>query len=309
MDIENQKKLCYNLTYACSYFHRKMRGLYDISKNRKDKILVKAMKYKIAVFDIDGTLTNSKKEITKATYDAIMMLQQKGVIVVIASGRPTAGVLPIASKIHLEEYGGYILSFNGGKITNLKTKEVIYEQILPSGIITQIAAMADSCQCTTLIHIDDKVLTNHKDNEFAVLEARVNGLQLQEIKSFSDYASLPLNKCMVVEKGSYLAALEPDFVRAFGSQVNIFRSEPFFLEIVPQGVDKANCLSHLLKHLHIKREETAAFGDGFNDKTMIAYAGMGIAMGNAQSEVKAAADFVTKSNDEDGIAYAIEQLF
>lgn len=270
---------------------------------------MKAMKYKIVAFDIDGTLTNTNKEISPATYNAIMELQRQGVIVVIASGRPTAGGLPIASKLHLEEYGGYILSFNGGKITNLKTNEVIYEQLLPKGIVTQIADMADSCQCTTLIHVDDKVLTNHKDNEFAILEAGVNGLQLEEIKSFTDYASTPLNKCMVVEQGDYLAALEPDFVHAFGKQANIFRSEPFFLEIVPKEVDKAEGLSHLLKHLHLNREDMAAFGDGFNDITMLSYAGMGIAMGNAQSEVKKAADFVTKSNDQDGIAYAIRQLF
>lgn len=267
------------------------------------------MNYKIAVFDIDGTLTNSKKEITPSTYNAIMNLQKNGVIVVIASGRPTFGVLPVASQLHLAEYGGYILSFNGGKITNLQTQEVIYEKVLPEGIVTRIAAMADFYQCTTLIHITDKVLTNHKDNEYAILEARVNGLALQEIPDFSNYATTPLNKCMVVEKGEYLSTIEPEFVTAFAKEVNVFRSEPFFLEIVPQGVDKADSLSHLLAHLNLKREDMAVFGDGFNDKTMIAYAGMGIAMKNAQDEVKAVADFITRSNDEDGISYAIEQLF
>ena len=95
---------------------------YHVSK----KEIVKEMAYEVLVLDIDGTLTNSKKEISEKTLEAVINAQKEGIKVVIASGRPTAGIKEIAKKVKLDEYGGYVLSYNGGKITNFKTKEVIY---------------------------------------------------------------------------------------------------------------------------------------------------------------------------------------
>ena len=89
------------------------------------------MDYKVLVLDIDGTLTNSKKEITSKTKKALRKAYEKGVKVVLASGRPTPGILPIAEDIGFDEFGGYILSFNGGKIIDYKSKEVIFQKILP----------------------------------------------------------------------------------------------------------------------------------------------------------------------------------
>ena len=104
-----------------------------------------------------------------------------------------------------------------------------------------------------------------------------------------------------------LAILEKEMQQKFGDRLSIYRSEPFFLEFMPMNVDKANSLAHLLEHLGLKREELIAIGDGFNDLSMIKYAGLGVAMSNAQEIVKENADKVTKSNEEDGVAYIIEE--
>ena len=92
-------------------------------------------------------------------------------------------------------------------------------------------------------------------------------------------------------------------------QISVYRSEPYFLELVPLGIDKARSLAVLLEKIGITREEMIAMGDGYNDLSMIKYAGLGIAMGNAQEPVKAAADYIAPSNDEDGVAIAVEQHF
>ena len=94
-----------------------------------------------------------------------------------------------------------------------------------------------------------------------------------------------------------------------GRKINVFRSEPYFLELVPQGIDKALSLSVLLENIGMTREEVIAIGDGYNDLSMIKFAGMGVAMGNAQEPVKKAADYITLTNDEDGVAEAIERIF
>lgn len=92
-------------------------------------------------------------------------------------------------------------------------------------------------------------------------------------------------------------------------QISVYRSEPYFLELVPLGIDKARSLAVLLEKIGITREEMIAMGDGYNDLSMIKYAGLGIAMGNAQEPVKAAADYIAPSNDEDRVAIAVEQHF
>lgn len=90
--------------------------------------------------------------------------------------------------------------------------------------------------------------------------------------------------------------------------MGVFRSEPYFLELVPKGIDKARSLSVLLEKLGMTKDEMIAVGDGFNDLSMIQYAGLGVAMANAQKVVKENADFITLSNEEDGVAHVVEKF-
>jgi len=108
-------------------------------------------------------------------------------------------------------------------------------------------------------------------------------------------------------EGDYLATLEPLIKEKYKNTLNVYRSEPYFLEILPQNIDKAYSLSKLLEHLNLSKDEMIACGDGFNDLTMVEYAGLGVAMANAQDIVKEAADYITLSNDEDGIVHVLEK--
>ena len=115
-----------------------------------------------------------------------------------------------------------------------------------------------------------------------------------------------ITKCLVSGKEQCLEKLERKLQSYFGNQLSIYRSEPFFLEIMPANVNKAQALEKLLKYLKYNRKMLIACGDGLNDISMIEYAGIGVAMGNAQDIVKEKADFITKSNAEDGVANAID---
>lgn len=267
------------------------------------------MKYKILVLDIDGTLTNSRKEVSDVTKAAIFGIMQKGVTVVIASGRPTQGVEPLARELKLDEYGGYILSFNGGRIMNCQTREVIYEQVMPKKMLSRLSDFGEAFECAMMSYDGNTVITKDPTDPFIMLEARINKLPVRKIEDFGDYDEVDVNKCIITGEGDYLATIEPKFQRVFGSRLNIYRSEPFFLELMPKNIDKAYSLSKLLEKLGLTKEEMVACGDGFNDSTMIKYAGLGVAMKNAQPIVKEVADFITKSNDEDGVAYVIEKFF
>ena len=106
----------------------------------------------------------------------------------------------------------------------------------------------------------------------------------------------------------YLAMVEPRVKAAMGKNFSVYRSEPFFLEVLPRGIDKAQSLERLLSHIGLSREQMIACGDGYNDLTMIQYAGLGVAMENAVLPVRKAADFITYSNNDDGVAHVVEKF-
>ncbi len=266
------------------------------------------MNYKILVFDLDGTLTNSKKEITPYTKEVLDRYIEAGGIVVLASGRPTYGIWPVAKALELEKKGGYILSFNGGRILNCKTGEIIFDQILENDTLSYIRELAIQHQTVLLTYEDEYVITETADDIYLEKECKINNMKVKQVENLAEYVDFPVNKCLMTAHGNHLAEVEIKVREALGENYSVYRSEPFFLEIMPKNIDKAASLERLLEHLGKTREEMAAFGDGYNDKSMIEYAGLGVAMQNAQDAVKACADCVTLSNDEEGVAYMVNKL-
>lgn len=266
------------------------------------------MDKKVLVLDIDGTLTNAKKEITPRTKRAIFDMQKKGHKIVLASGRPTAGVWPIAEKLKLSEYGGYILSFNGAKVIQCQTKEIISQNVIPKELIPDIYQAA-VIQHTGLISYSERtILAATEIDEYIRLEAKINHMEIENVENFIEYISFPITKCLMTGPGEHMEVVEQRLKKQFEGKLSIYRSEPFFLEIMPMNVDKAFALETLSKYLNLTREHFISCGDGFNDVTMIEFAGLGVAMENAQEKVKKAADYITKSNEEDGVASVIEQF-
>lgn len=266
------------------------------------------MAYEILVLDIDGTLTNSKKEISDKTYRSIMAIQGRGHKVILASGRPTPGILPLADKLKLAEYGGFILSFNGAKIINCKNGEVIFQQVLNRDFLPFLHKTARENGVGLLSYEGDCVITDSAIDKYMEIESRINGIPIKQVENFPSYITFDIHKCLMTGDPDILKRMEPDLKEHFADNLNIYRSEPFFLEIMPKNIDKAYSLGKLLDYLGLSREQMISCGDGFNDISMIEYAGMGVAMANAQEIVKSKADYITLSNDEDGIAHVIEEF-
>ena len=267
------------------------------------------MAYQWIVLDIDGTLTNSRKEIPPRTKQALLFLQSRGVGVILASGRPTFGVEPIARQLELKRWGGYILSYNGGKITECATGKTVFRKELPAGAAVQLAALKQRLGTELLSYEGTCVITENPEDPYVQKEAAINKMEIRKISSFADYVTFPVTKCLMVGEGNYLGQIEPLVAAELGEAFSVYRSEPYFLEIMPRGIDKAQSLSWLLEKLGKTRENLLAFGDGYNDCTMLRYAGLGVAMGNAGEAAKAAADRITDTNDREGVALMLEEVF
>ena len=267
------------------------------------------MKYKLLVLDVDGTLLNDEREISKRTLAALLKVQQMGVRIVLASGRPTYGLMPLAKTLELGNYGGFVLSYNGCQIIKAQNGEILFERRINPEMLPYLEKKARKNGFAIFTYHDDTLITDSPYNEYIKNEALLNNLKIIKEDEFSTAIDFAPCKCMLVsDKEKALIGLEQHWEKRLAGTLDAFRSEPYFLEVVPCGVNKANTLGALLEHLGVTREEVIAVGDGVCDVTMLQLAGMGVAMGHSQDSVKVCADYVTASNEEDGVALAVEKL-
>lgn len=265
-------------------------------------------KYKLLAIDIDGTLIRSDQTISPRTDAALIHAQEQGVQVVITTGRPTFGAAPFADELRLADFGSHVISFNGSEIYNWATKELIHSVLLSRDIKPYVYDCAKRCGFQVLAYIGRNVVAEDADNEYVKFSSIRNKMPILPVKNFLTETDNEQPKFLVVGDPEPLHALELEMAEHLKGKAEVYRSEPFFLEIVPHGIDKATGLSVLCARLGISQDSIIAFGDGFNDVSMIEYAGMGVAMGNAQQVVKDRADYITLSNEEDGIAEVVEKF-
>ena len=266
------------------------------------------MKYKMIVLDLDGTLTNEKKEITPRTFNALMRAQEKGVKIVLASGRPTQGIVPLAFQLNLSKFGGYILAFNGGLVIDCSSGKQIFNSDLAPEFVNDLYSEAKSAGLEILTYQGDVIAATKKKNKYVLTEAFINKMDVVEYTDFPNQVKYPINKCLIVGDPKPLHALELHLAEKFDGKMTVYRSAGFFLECVPLGIEKSQSLDALIKAIGIKQQEVIAVGDGYNDKSMIQYAGLGVAMANASTEVQDVADYITYSNEEDGVAHVVEKF-
>ena len=266
------------------------------------------MKYKLIALDLDGTLKNSKNKITPKTKKALIQAQELGMKIVLASGRPTPGLRHEAKELELEKYEGYILSFNGARVVDVKTGETVYEQTLTLEEAKRAYERSKEYQLSCMTYKDNMIMTEDIDDKYVCIEGQIKDIEKKKVSSFIDCLEEPIHKVLLTGDPDYVGNIEAEFKAPFGDTLSIYRSAPFFIEVMAQGIDKAASLDRLVKTLGIRQEEVIAFGDGYNDLSMIEYAGLGVAMDNAVDGVKERADMITKSHDDDGIAYTLSQV-
>lgn len=264
--------------------------------------------FRAIALDLDGTLTNHDKVVTPKTREALLQAESKGAIIILASGRPTYGIVPVAECLELEKRGGYILSYNGGNIVNAKTDEKLFSQFLPDTVIPILYQYAKEKNHALLGYAGNEIITEMPDDEYVKEESRINKMNIRQVDNLLEALEPHPTKLLMTGDPTDMLKAEEELVEILGEKMDIFRSAPFFLELVPKGIDKAQSLRRLLAKLNLTPADLMAFGDGYNDLSMLKLAGVGVAMANAAPEVRADADYVTLSNEEDGVAAALEHF-
>lgn len=266
------------------------------------------MAYEILVLDVDGTLMRTDKVISEKTIAEIVRVQEAGIKVAIASGRCTAGIMPTARKIRLDEFGGYIVSYNGGCISNCQTGEIIYNINLPDGIVQEIYEFSKKEKTGIMTYHDNDIIAENDADQYIQIDAKGCDIDIHVVEDFGREVTYPVNKCLLTGDPDYMAGVEPRAAKAFEGRLSVYRSEDFYVEMMPLGIDKAYGLSKLLKKLGYTRSQMICCGDGFNDISMIEYAGLGVAMANASEQVRARAAYIAPHCDEDGLVDVIRRF-
>ena len=287
--------------------------------------------YKLAAIDLDGTMLNQYGIVTQRTKQAIERAQQRGIEVIIASGRPMDSIKAIAEEIKSEKY---FISGNGAIIYDIQNDEIIYENTLKKqktldiikiceensigyNIYTEKEIIAKNLQCNVLYY--------HKEN---LNKEEKNKTHINIVENIYDYIvdrdekvvkiticdnnqvifNSIMRKLKEIEEIEVLEVshMSRKIIRQGSVEVPI---EYFYTEISAQNVDKWNAIEFLKEKMQIKTEEIVAIGDNVNDKKMIENAGLGIAMGESTPVIKNVANQITGSNNEDGVAQALENLW
>ena len=261
----------------------------------------------LIALDIDGTLVDSNKRITDKTKKAIFKFIDMGGKLVIASGRSVTGLKQYVGELGLEKLGGYLISFNGSVTIDLKTGKTVSQTMIEPEFFPEIIECAENNGISIATYKDGKAITQKSRDKYFLEETSLNNLEVVYVENLLEELKYPVPKFLLTDETRDLEQAEQNMKEQIKC-VNVFRSEPYYLELVPKDLDKGKALIKLCEYLKIDASKTLACGDGYNDIPLIKSAGIGVAMGNAQPPVKAAADFITLSNDEDGVAYAIEKF-
>lgn len=265
------------------------------------------MAIKLVAIDIDGTLLNPQHEVTPRVKAAIEAARKKGVAVVLATGRPFLGVQRYLRELGLDQEGQYCITNNGALVqraddaTCVAEVPVSFDDYLYYERLSR--ELGVSLQALTQSHL----YTANKDiSRYTIHEVGLTGMPLRYRAVEEMDPSLIFPKIMMIDEPDRLDAAIALIPAEAWERNTILKSAPFFLEILNKDVNKGAGVKLLAERLGLQQDELMAIGDQENDLAMLEFAGTGVAMGNAIPVVKELAQFVTKTNREDGVAYAIE---
>jgi Cof subfamily protein (haloacid dehalogenase superfamily) len=261
--------------------------------------------YKLIALDIDGTLLNGKHRVTEGVKEAINKAREMGVKVILSSGRAYEGITGYINELDMKDLA---ISLNGAVVTDYTGKELIFSQHMDADVSRNIIKLAHKHGIYNVLFTGSEMLVEEISEKGLFFEEH-DRVRLRQVGNFNEfYKSQPVSKMLLIGENQELVKLRDEGKRLLGDNVCLTFSLPYFLEAYSPLINKGIILEKVAKYYGIEREEVIAMGDGENDISMIKYAGLGIAMGNAVQSVKDAADFITATNDEDGVACAIEKF-
>ena len=264
--------------------------------------------YKAVFIDVDGTLIRNDHSVSPATARVIHKLKERSILVILVSARPLSGMKRIAEKIGL--ITSPLISLNGAYI--VFGGNTIFDAAINAALAKALYERAQKYDATKIYYQRDRWFSQSRDSN-TNYEQKITSVPIIvepfaiTLQAWEDKSTGP-NKILIIATESVINEIKNDLQKYLKEHLNIYTSKATYLEVMDKRASKIKAVVLLAKLFNIKQKEIVAIGDNFNDKEMIEYAGLGIAMGNAPHEVKSVADYVTDTNDNDGVSKALTKL-
>ena len=263
--------------------------------------------FKMVAVDMDGTLLNGEHQLSNRAIASLKKIANAGIIVLLATGRMTS-----ATTKHLEKLGtpGLVVSHNGALVKDVITVKIYHHETVSANLVTKILELLVG---ETVVHFnfDDRIYLTaanpHSDRYSQELQVPLTYIDCLKQLEGNPTTVLLIDSFQVLQQ--ILIAVSHQFQGQFDYVLAPWYGDVWRLQFLAANTSKGKGVLQVAKHLKVKPEEIISFGDNYNDMEMIQSTGLSIAMGNAVPELKQAADFVTLSNQEDGVAYVLEALF
>ena len=264
---------------------------------------------RLIALDLDDTLLNDDREITDGTVAALRECAERGIYIVLCSGRAEDAILPFVRRLEIagKESGRFLIAINGCSIFDLHKRQQIFCRKVEPEILIRTNEIAEARGLRSEVYTPDTIYYR-EETKWTKLDVDLCGLKGARVENYDDFLKTGFTKMLVPGEPSELLELQDQLRTEFGDRAVIFTSKPYFLEILPPNCGKGEAVSWLANELKIPMEETMGFGDSMNDESLIRMAGHGVAMCNGLEEIKKIARHVTElDNNHDGVGQFIRK--
>ncbi|MFY9486886.1 MAG: Cof-type HAD-IIB family hydrolase [Bacillota bacterium] len=260
---------------------------------------------KLIAIDLDYTLLDRRFELSDRNKDAIARARDSGIIVTLATGRMLVSALPFANALGLR---GPLITYNGAYIRSLDPDRVLSHTPVERAHALEVIRFAAKEDLHCSIYIDDRLYMskNGWEARMYTTNCRVDGIYEPDLESVLEKADTPPTKVLLIGEAERMPEVEQRLKGIVSGEAYVTSSVPEYVEMMNKNVSKGRALALVADYFGVSSSEVMAIGDRYNDVDMLRYAGVGVAMGNSSDEVKSAADLVVPSNDEHGVAVAID---
>lgn len=256
------------------------------------------------ISDVDGTLVDRHKRLSETTVAAVARLRATGVPFTMISARPRSGMVPLIERVELD---GPFGAFNGGTIFRSDGR-IEEKHVVPADVIDGLLALAADAPVDTWVFADDRWHASTGEGTHVGNERLASAQQPDVVSDFTRFRDRVDKLTFVSDDRALLKRLADDAKARFGQEATIAQSQVYYLDTTAREANKGDGVAALARAFGVDLSDVAVLGDMNNDLPMFARAGFAIAMGQAPDEVKAHADAVSTSNDDDGVAHAIDTV-
>ena len=266
-------------------------------------------KLRLLALDLDDTLLRSDQSISHRTRSVVKRAEAAGAIVVLASGRIPQAMSQYSRLLNLHKKPGYLICNNGALVQESNTGNIVYESHIEPQIALAVCDLAGAEGFPVQMYEDD-IMYVSRQNEYSSYDQKLTGVRQVVVENFKTLVGGGCFKLIIPGDPMLLEPLESILRTYLGTDITLFTSRPYFLEILPPETDKGTALAKIAELKKINPDETMAIGDSMNDEAMIRWAGIGVAMANGDDRIKSIANIVTDhGNDDDGAAEIIDKYF